>query len=234
VRARPIAVRRVGRLSAAALLWVTVAACAPLSDEPEAVTPVPRGGVHVYSPTVALIDVWLDAPSGVPLGGAADLRLYVVNSSGRRDALTGVTSSLVRGDELRLDGPSVAQIPLPRGEAVNLEWGNGSGVRLTGFRRPLRPASWMHISLHFKRSETITMQVVAGPLGTPDTTSAPRSPQRRGQDGPEPEREQRSLPPVAQLLFNEYSHSWLIPAASARESARKRPHGSSAVLARPR
>jgi hypothetical protein len=32
----------------------------------------------------------------------------------------------------------------------------------------------MHISLHFKRSETITMQVVAGPLGTPDTTSAPR------------------------------------------------------------
>jgi hypothetical protein len=127
----------------------------------------------------------------VPLGGAADLRLYVVNSSGRRDALTGVTSSLVRGDELRLDGPSVAQIPLPRGEAVNLEWRNGSGVRLTGFRWPLRPASWMHISLHFERSETITMQVVAGPLGTPDTTSASRSLQRRAQDGPEPERREQ-------------------------------------------
>lgn len=98
------------------------------------------------------------------------LRLYVVNDSGRRDALTGVTSPLVQDDELRLDGPLVRQIPLPRGEAVNFEWSDASGIRLTGFRRPLSPASWMSISLHFLHSETVTMQVIAGPLGTPGST----------------------------------------------------------------
>src|SRR3954447_7253703 len=153
VRAGVMGDRRIRRLCAVALLWVTVAACDPLGGEPKAITYVPRGGVHVYSPTLTLNDVWLDAPSGVPRGGAADLRLYVVNDSGRRDALTGVTSPLVQDDELRLDGPPVGQIPLPRGEAVNFEWSVGSGVRLTGFRRPLRPASWMRISLHFVHSE---------------------------------------------------------------------------------
>jgi len=166
---------RTRRLCAVALLWVTVA-CDPLGAEPKAITYVHGGGVHVYGPALTLNGVWLDAPSGAPRGGAADLRLYVVNNSGRRDALTGVTSPLVQDDELRLDGPLVRQIPLPRGEVVNFEWSDASGIRLTGFRRPLRPASWMSISLHFLHSESVTMQVIAGPLGTLGSTSASWSP----------------------------------------------------------
>ncbi len=157
--------RRICRLCAGALLWVAVAGCGSAGGYPAVSTYAPQGGVQAYSPTVTLNDVWLDAPEGVPRGGAADLRLYAVNDFGRRDALTGVTSPLVQDDRLRLDGRPVAQIPLPRGEAVNFEWSNRSGVRLTGFRRPLPVASWMPISLHFAHSKTITLQVVAGPLG---------------------------------------------------------------------
>ena len=133
---------------------MAVAGCGSAGGYPAVSTYAPQGGVQAYSPTVTLNDVWLDAPEGVPRGGAADLRLYAVNDFSRRDALTGVTSPLVQDDRLRLDGRPVAQIPLPRGEAVNFEWSNRSGVRLTGFRRPLPVASWMPISLHFAHSKT--------------------------------------------------------------------------------
>ncbi|WP_343908301.1 hypothetical protein [Nocardioides aquiterrae] len=156
-----------------ALLWVTVAACASPGGEPGGGdTYVPQGGVQASSPTITLTDVWLDAPTGVAPGGAADLRLYAVNEFGGQDALTGVTSPLVQGDELCLGGRPVVRIPLPPGEPVDLEWGDGAGVRLTGFRQAVRAASWMTISLHFEHSQTVTMQVVAGPLGAPDTASA--------------------------------------------------------------
>lgn len=183
--------RRIRRLCTGALLWVTVAACASIGNGPSTVTYVPQGGVHAYNSTIALNDVWLDVPEGVPRGGAADLRLYAVNEFGRRDALTGVTSPLAQGDEIRLGARTVERIPLPPGEAVNLEWGDGAGVRLTGFRRPLCRASWVPISIHFEHSKPVTMQVVAGPLGLlepPDATSARSSttpPPRRPADSPD-------------------------------------------------
>lgn len=178
VRAGIMGEQLIRRLCAIVLLGASVAGCDAIGSEPKAITYVPQGGVHAYSRTLSLNDVWLDAPSGVPRGGAADLRLSVINNSRRLDALTGVTTPLAQDDQLRLDGHPAGQIVLPPGQDVNMEWNDRSGVWLTGFRRPLRPASWMRISLHFAHSETITMQVIAGPLATPRRTSAPWYPRR--------------------------------------------------------
>ena len=164
------------RNGAAVLLAVVMSIAVAGCTEADKTGPyVPEGGLGATNGAIVLDDVWIDDPNGVPRGGSAALRLYVDNESKTDDALVGVTSDTVSSASLQMDGRPVSRIDLPAEKAVNLEWGNGTGVQLEQFRQTIRPGQWFSITLSFARSDEITMLVTAGPLGVEPSTAPSQS-----------------------------------------------------------
>jgi copper(I)-binding protein len=134
---------------------------------------VPEGGVDANNGSVIANNVWIDAPNGVPAGDSAWMRLSLTNDAQTDDALVGVASPDVRQASLQLAGKPVKKIDIPAGKSVNLEFGQGSGVKLDGFREDIRAGqTWFDVTLTFAKSAPITMSITAGPLGTTQTTPA--------------------------------------------------------------
>ena len=160
------------RHGAAVLLAVVMSTAVAACTEADNTGPyVPQGGLNANNGAVVLDDVWVDDVNGVPSGGSAALRLYVDNESNTDDALVGVSSDTVSKASLRKAGKPVSRIDLPAQQAVDLEWGNGTGVQLEHFRRTIQPGQWFSVTFSFAKSDDITMLVTAGPLGTlPSTT----------------------------------------------------------------
>jgi copper(I)-binding protein len=167
-----------GRIAALALaIGVLTAGCSSHETGPDLDPYVPQGGIDASNGSVQLTDVWIDAPQGVKTGNSAGLRMTVVNEMLAPDALTGVTSPAASGAKLQLDGKAVARIPLGPQQGKNLEWANGSGVQLVGFRRAVQTGQWVGVTLSFANSPSVTMRVAAGPLAattTPSPTPSPR------------------------------------------------------------
>ena len=165
---------RAGRLGAVTLAaGLLTAGCTSHQTGPVLAADVPGGGVDAGNRNVKLVDAWIEAPQGVPAGGSAGLRITLANHSLSQDALLSVSSPIATHASLSLNGATVSQIPLPPQQARNLEWGQGSGIELTGFRRPLGAGQWTSVTLTFASSPSVTMQVVAGPLAATSTPAVP-------------------------------------------------------------
>lgn len=130
-----------------------------------------RGGEDATNGKVALDDVWIDAPAGVPAGARTGLRLYLANDSGQRDALTSVSTPIAERARLVLHGEPVHRITVGAWSARDLEWrSNGDGVELTGLKTAVQPGQWFDATFRFQHSRPITMQITVAPLGAGSRT----------------------------------------------------------------
>jgi copper(I)-binding protein len=127
---------------------------------------VPVGGVDAGNRTIAVDDVWVDAPSGVRAGDTTALRLLLSNHGTHRDALVGVSTSIARRTRLLLNGRPVTRVPVRAGDAVDLEWPRaGYAVDLVDVSRPLSVGQEVRMTFRFARADAISVRVAVGPLG---------------------------------------------------------------------
>jgi copper(I)-binding protein len=126
---------------------------------------VPEGGVDTSSGRVAVDDVWVNSTHKVHQGQDATVRLSLTNDGTRPDALVAASSPAAPRVTLSVHGKRVDRIGLPKGQSIDLEWRDGSGVILHDVRRPLTSGDFFDVTFQFARSPAVTVAVPVGPLG---------------------------------------------------------------------
>ncbi len=86
----------------------------------------------------------------------------LVNNGTSADALVGASSDVAGAVTLLVDGTPTAEIAVPAGGAAPQSW----TVALSGLTRVLAPASYVSVTLEFRRAGRVILQVPVHPGDT--------------------------------------------------------------------
>lgn len=91
----------------------------------------------------------------VDAGSTALVTGGLVNSGGSADALVGATSDVAGSVQLLVDGTPTTEVAIPAGGAAPQGW----ALALSGLSRALSPATYIQVTLEFRRAGRVTLQV---------------------------------------------------------------------------
>lgn len=94
----------------------------------------------------------------------------LVNNGGSADALVGASSDVAGAVTLLVDGSPTTEVAVPAGGAAPQSW----ALALSGLTRGLTPATYVSVTLEFRRAGRVTLQVpvYAGDQGLQDRPQA--------------------------------------------------------------
>ena len=195
----------IGAVAAALLL---TSACAAGQDAQSATEQETLDGTSARVGTMTLGGLALETPSnGVswPSGSTVPLKVVIVNSGQRADALTNITGDQIGG--WTLSGSSGAPKVVVAGHSrkqfgtEQLDVSNPQVLQLTGVKQALSPGMAIDLTFTFARAGTVTAHVPVQLSKSPQTAMLP---------GPNtaPVPDEHEKPPTA--------NAWMMPSAPIR------------------
>ena len=106
----------------------------------------------------------------VEAGSTAFVVGGLVSAGGSADALVGATSDVAGAVQLLVDGTPTTEVAVPAGGAAPQGW----ALALSGLKQALSPATYISVTLEFRRAGRVTLQVpvYAGDQALDDRTPA--------------------------------------------------------------